>query len=157
MGLVGAGAAIEPDFGKVPPAGLHTVDLPFPVPDGLIGFEVRGDAMLPRYDDGDVIVVWREQRRPTEGFIGEEAAVRTEEGRRYLKHVLPRAAQRHLCAAQLQRQADRRGRGSPGWAKSTPRCARRRCGGTKRGGSRPGQGDQGRRPRARATAEKRAR
>jgi hypothetical protein len=34
-------------------------------------------------------VLWKDQRRPTDSFIGEEAAVRTEQGQRYLKHILP--------------------------------------------------------------------
>lgn len=87
MGYVGAGAAIDPDFEQVPADGLATVTLPFTLPDEMIGLEVRGDSMRPRYDDGDVIVVYREQRRPLESFIGEEAAVRTKDGRRYLKTI----------------------------------------------------------------------
>lgn len=87
MGYVGAGAAIDPDFEQMPADGLATVSLPFALPDEMIGLEVRGDSMLPRYDDGDVIVVYREQRRPLESFFGEEAAVRTKDGRRYLKTI----------------------------------------------------------------------
>lgn len=87
MGRIGAGAIIEPDYEQTPPDGLFSIDLPFPVPDDLIGFVVKGESMMPRYDDGDVIVVWKEQRRPIESFIGEEAAVRTESGRRYLKTI----------------------------------------------------------------------
>lgn len=150
VGLVGAGAAIEPDFGKVPPGGLHTVDLPFPVPDGLIGFEVRGDAMLPRYDDGDVVVVWREQRRPTEGFIGEEAAVRTEEGRRYLKHVLhgPRSGTYALHSFNAK-PIDAARIAWLGEIYATVRAAQvRRI---------DAQPSAGRRPRSRETLEKRAR
>lgn len=48
MGFVGAGAEIEPDYEQVPPEGLATVTLPFPLPDDMIAFEVRGDSMLPR-------------------------------------------------------------------------------------------------------------
>jgi repressor LexA len=87
MGYVGAGAVINPDFEQVPPDGLATVTLPFPLPDDMVALEVRGDSMLPRYDDGDVIVVYREQRRGLDTFFGEEAAVRTKDGRRYLKTI----------------------------------------------------------------------
>lgn len=41
--------------------------------------------MLPRYDEGDLVIVWREQRRSTSSFLGEEVAVRTKTGHRYLK------------------------------------------------------------------------
>jgi repressor LexA len=53
----------------------------------MLAFEVAGDSMLPRYDDGDAIIVWKEQRRALETFYGEEAAVRTRDGARYLKII----------------------------------------------------------------------
>lgn len=95
MGRVGAGATIEPDFDQVPPEGLFEVDLPFSVPAEMIGLEVEGESMLPKYDPGDVIVVWKEQRRGTDSFLGQLAAVRTGDGRRFLKTVM-RGAERGL-------------------------------------------------------------
>jgi phage repressor protein C with HTH and peptisase S24 domain len=88
MGYVGAGAEILPEFEQTPPEGLSDIELPFSVPDDLIGLEIRGDSMLPRYDDGDIILVHREQINPTDAFVGEEAAVRTADGRRYLKRLM---------------------------------------------------------------------
>ena len=88
MGYVGAGAEIYPEFEQAPADGIADVELPFAVPDDLIGLEVRGDSMLPRYDDGDIILVHREQKRPTDAFLGEEAAVRTGDGRRFLKRIM---------------------------------------------------------------------
>ncbi len=88
MGMIGAGASIEPEFEQIPADGLHQVELPFAVPDELIAFEVDGDSMLPAYEDGDVILVWKEQRRSLESFFGKEAAVRTSDGRRYIKRIL---------------------------------------------------------------------
>lgn len=88
MGRIGAGSVIDPDFDQADPSGLYDVTLPFPVPDDMIGLEVDGESMMPKYDPGDVIVVWREQRRHTQAYIGQMAAVRTEDGRRYLKFIL---------------------------------------------------------------------
>src|SRR6202051_2921585 len=87
MGRVGAGAAIEPEHEQVPPEGLGEVQLPFPIAEETIAFEVAGDSMLPKYENGDVIVVYREQRHPLGSFYGEEAAVRLKTGERYLKTI----------------------------------------------------------------------
>lgn len=87
MGRVGAGAVIEPEHEQVPPEGLGDVELPFPVAEETIAFEVAGDSMLPKYENGDIIVVYREQRHPVSSFYGEEAAVRLKTGERYLKTV----------------------------------------------------------------------
>lgn len=85
MGYIGAGAEISPEFEQVPEDGLEQIEIPFPLPDPMLAFEVRGVSMKPRYDDGDVVVVWRDQRRATETFIGEEVAVHTRAGNRYVK------------------------------------------------------------------------
>src|ERR1043165_8986707 len=87
MGRVGAGASIEPENEQVPPEGLGDVELPFPISGETIAFEVSGDSMLPKYENGDVIVVYREQRHPLASFFGEEAVVRLKTGQRYLKTI----------------------------------------------------------------------
>src|SRR3979409_639197 len=87
MGRVGAGAVIEPEHEQVPPEGLGEVRLPFPIAEETIAFEVSGNSMLPKYENGDIIVVFREQRHPVSSFYGEEAAVRLKTGERYLKTV----------------------------------------------------------------------
>src|SRR3979411_2669068 len=87
MGRVGAGAIIEPEHEQVPPEGLGEVELPFPISEETIAFEVSGDSILPKYENGDIIVVYRDQRHPLASFYGEEAAVRLKTGERYLKTV----------------------------------------------------------------------
>lgn len=87
MGRVGAGALIEPDFDQAAPDGLYDVTLPFPIPEDMIGLVVDGESMTPKFDPGDVIVVRRTQRKATTSFLGQLVAVRTEDGRRYLKKL----------------------------------------------------------------------
>jgi repressor LexA len=87
MGRIGAGAVIEPEYEQVPPEGLGEIELPFPISGETVAFEVSGDSMRPKYENGDVIVVYREQRHPLASFYGEEAAVRLKTGERYLKTI----------------------------------------------------------------------
>lgn len=88
VGYIGAGAEILPEFEQVPPEGLDQVHVPFPLPDDMIALEVRGDSMLPVYKDGHVVIVYREQKKPVQSFYGEDAAVRTADGRRFLKTIM---------------------------------------------------------------------
>lgn len=87
MGFVGAGAEVEPDFEQVPEDGLEQIPVPFALPADMIAFQVRGSSMLPQFRDGAVLIVYREQRRSIESFYGEEAAVRTTDGRRFIKTI----------------------------------------------------------------------
>jgi repressor LexA len=87
MGRVGAGASIGPELEQLPPEGLGEVELPYPIAEETIAFEVVGDSMLPKYENGDIIVVYGDQRHPLSSFYGEEAAVRIKSGERYLKTI----------------------------------------------------------------------
>lgn len=88
MGRIGAGAEILSEFEQIPEGdGLYEIEVHFPVPEDAIALEVVGESMWPRYDPGDVIIVWRFGNHPDE-IIGWEAAVQTEDGRRFLKRVL---------------------------------------------------------------------
>ncbi|HEV2570290.1 MAG TPA: helix-turn-helix domain-containing protein [Beijerinckiaceae bacterium] len=85
-GLVGAGAEIMPDYEQIPD-GLYDIDVLVPVPEGAVALQVEGDSMFPRYDAGDVVICWGEPSSMTE-IVGWEAAVRTSDGKRYLKRIL---------------------------------------------------------------------
>jgi len=87
MGRVGAGSIIEPELEQIPPEGLYSVTLPFPVPANMVGFVIDGDSMYPKYEPGDVIVVYKEQRLDVPAYVGQLVVILTEDGRRYLKKL----------------------------------------------------------------------
>lgn len=87
IGRIGAGAEILPEFEQVPSDGLYEIESMIPLPEGMIGLEVSGDSMWPRYDNGDIIVCGAKGVAPTALPDGVEAAVQTDDGRRYLKMV----------------------------------------------------------------------
>ena len=82
-----AGANKSQTQEQVPPEGLGNVELPFPIAEETIAFETAGHSMLLKYENGDIIVVFSEQRHPISSFYGEEAAVRLKTGERYLKTI----------------------------------------------------------------------
>jgi phage repressor protein C with HTH and peptisase S24 domain len=86
VGRIGAGAEILPEIEQIPPKCLYEIEVPFSIPEQSFAFEVEGDSMWPRYDSGDVILCWREGANADE-VIGCEAAVRTSDGKRYLKRI----------------------------------------------------------------------
>jgi phage repressor protein C with HTH and peptisase S24 domain len=87
VGRIGAGAEISPDEEQVPEEGLFEIETPFPLPADAIAFEVAGVSMWPRYDEGDVVICWKEAS-DLHDVYGREAAVKTTQGHRYLKRVL---------------------------------------------------------------------
>lgn len=86
-GRIGAGAEITPEEEQIPPEGLYEIETPFPLPEDALAFEVHGESMWPRYDDGDIVICWR-QGVTADEVLGWEAAVKTVDGQRYLKRVL---------------------------------------------------------------------
>lgn len=94
MGRIGAGAEILPESEQVPPEGLFEIEIPFPVPESTLAFQIEGDSMFPRYDNKDVVLCWKEGSNYAE-IIGWEAAVRTSDGKRYLKRILQGSRARH--------------------------------------------------------------
>jgi len=86
VGRIGAGAEILPEVEQIPPEGLYEIEVPFPIPASAFAFEVEGDSMSPRYDPGDIVLCWHEAT-DADRIIGWEAAVRTSDGRRFLKRI----------------------------------------------------------------------
>ena len=91
VGRIGAGAEIRPEFEQNSPESSYEIEVPFPISTDEIAFQIEGDGMWPRYDPGDVIICWR-QGTNAEDLIGWEAAVRTADGKRYLKRIQRGAA-----------------------------------------------------------------
>ena len=87
MGYIGAGAEIKPDIGQMPADGLGVIEIPFQMPADMMAFRVRGDGMLPVYQDGNVVFVYKYQRKPVEEFYGENAVVCTASGERFIKTI----------------------------------------------------------------------
>ncbi len=75
-----------PEYEQIPEDGLYEINVPFSIPSDTVAFEVEGESMWPRYDSGDVVICWQ-QSEDAENVVGREAAVRTRDGRRYLKRV----------------------------------------------------------------------
>jgi phage repressor protein C with HTH and peptisase S24 domain len=88
MGRIGAGAVIESWIEQMPPEGFGEVDVRFSIPSDAIAFEVVGESMAPRYDEGDLIIC-SAIGEPVDGLLDDEAAVRTANGDRYLKRIEP--------------------------------------------------------------------
>jgi phage repressor protein C with HTH and peptisase S24 domain len=86
VGRIGAGAVIDADFEQEPAEGFAEIEIPYPVPDGAVAFEIVGDSMWPRYDPGDIVICWKVAQTRSEAD-GWEAAVRLTDGRRYLKTI----------------------------------------------------------------------
>lgn len=85
VGRLGAGAEVESEMEQ---GGFGVVEIPFALPAEMVALEVYGDSMLPVYKNGHIIVVYKNQKKPLEAFYGEEAAVRLEDGRRFIKTVI---------------------------------------------------------------------
>lgn len=89
MGHVGAGAVIDAKFEQLPPEGIEQIELPYPVDENLVGFEVRGDSMRPKYDPGEILVVEREQPTHVDNMLGDIAVILTYDDRRLVKRIMP--------------------------------------------------------------------
>lgn len=88
VGVIGAGGKIDTSSAQISDSEpLYKVSAPIDVPDGALAFQVVGDSMWPKYDDGDVVICSMFSDYP-DGVLGFPAAVETEDHSRYLKRVL---------------------------------------------------------------------
>lgn len=84
VGFIGAGGSIvfeeflSDESAPRPPA----------ISGELEALVVRGDSMLPKYKDGDIIYIQKQHDGLLEDYIGEECAVRLVTGETYLKQLI---------------------------------------------------------------------
>lgn len=79
VGLVGLGEEIEWHGHEAGVSDLGEVDVPFPMPEDCFALEARGDSMMPRVRNGELIVARRNGVTPDE-MIGAEAVVKLVDG-----------------------------------------------------------------------------
>jgi repressor LexA len=83
VGIVGLGEEIEwvgDDH------SLGEIELPFPVPEGCIALEARGDSMSPRVQNGEILIV-RTDGVDATAIIGRQAVVKIKAGPYLFKTV----------------------------------------------------------------------
>ena len=90
VGLVSAGGSISTESeNHLDP--LFEVELPLSLADDVVGFQVVGDSMFPRYDAGDVIIVSR-AGEDVDLLLGFEAIVKVGDrdgpGDRFFKRII---------------------------------------------------------------------
>jgi len=86
VGYVGAGAEVHPIDDHEMGAGLETVETDFPVKPGTVAVIVRGDSMLPIFEDGDLIGYMEDSADPMT-LAGKTCVVRLMDGRTFIKKL----------------------------------------------------------------------
>lgn len=86
LGYVGAGAEVHPIDDHAMGAGLETVEVDFPIRPGTVAVIVRGDSMLPIFEDGDLIGYMEDNADPMT-LIGKTCVVRLTDGRTFIKKL----------------------------------------------------------------------
>src|SRR5215831_1931776 len=83
VGRVGQGGAVET-------ITIHETE-PLPItgvpPGNMQAYEVQGEGMMPRYDAGDLVVVWVDQRKQPVDYVGQEVIARCKDGRVWLRYL----------------------------------------------------------------------
>ena len=84
VGHIGAGGSIVfEDLGND-----ETVLRPPGISGTLVALAVRGDSMLPKYKDGDIIYIQRTHDGVLPEYIGDDCAVRLATGETYIKQLM---------------------------------------------------------------------
>lgn len=84
VGRIGAGAEVVPMDDQ---SDIYQVEAPVSLSPGMVGFEVGGDSMWPRYEKGDILICSADGT-PVETLVQDaEAAVKLTDGRRFIKRV----------------------------------------------------------------------
>lgn len=84
VGHIGAGGSIVfEDLGND-----ETVLRPPGISGTLVALAVRGDSMLPKYKDGDIIYIQRTHDGVLRDYLGEDCAVRLKSGETYIKQLI---------------------------------------------------------------------
>ena len=99
-------ARSSPELEQMPPEGLGEVELPFPIAEETIAFEVVGNFDVPKYENGDIIVVYREQRHPLHELLWRGSGGAAEERRALSQDHRARKTGHAGQPDELQRQAD---------------------------------------------------
>lgn len=87
VGYIGAGGhVIFEEYGETLDPD-RTVLRPPGISGKLVALVVRGDSMLPKYRDGDIIYIQRDHPGVLAEYIGEDCAVRLETGETYIKQL----------------------------------------------------------------------
>lgn len=95
VGFAGAGAEIYAIDDHEKGGGLDEIEAPFPVHPSTVCVVVRGDSMLPVFEDGDLIGYSKEPSRDPAQLIGRRCLVKLADGRTFIK-VLKRGSQKGL-------------------------------------------------------------
>lgn len=86
VGYIGAGAQVFPIDSDGDDGMLDEVELDFPMPEGTVAAIVRGDSMLPVFEEGDLIGYFRDASDP-HAVLGRQCVVKVVDGPIYLKTV----------------------------------------------------------------------
>lgn len=87
IGRIGAGGSIDTSTEQIGVDDpLYEIRVSGLLIDDPIAYEVMGESMVPRYDDGDIVIV-SARGVEIDNIVSREAAVRTRDDARYLKIV----------------------------------------------------------------------